>query len=486
MAKAEIVKEFDKQDVNFRTFRNDFVQSQLRVITLQMEKNGDVVMDEVDKKSTNSFQIPSHTKSEERYKFVTAHHPEETVSVTMGEPCFENQCSYEAVIKVFDHIINVANVKDGNESRKWTMVGCDGLPYTLGSRIIDNYSVCHDCKMEFDDAAEFEEHKNYRSHCTNIPYSDCQKYMNLMMLPVLGHYEINMSKALMKLLWDVIIIDLAKMLGFKSIKALQACQVLQECVLLFSFSFSDHHKTWQILQIFMFAMAQELLHPYCRQQVLSCRTPTVEGFYLWLAKVSNPNFKFMSDVVFTSCLALHVLRAGTRRNNSTAIQAGKFKFSPLFFGLNMPFYMETFIRDSFVRVQCPHDILAFIEKNESYSVSGNESKGEGGDFVLENFNRKTKMWVPAGLPDKPKWLQVCRNIDILEKVHDHLHSIFNTKQADDEYEFSYDISKEIFDFRCIVRQSKYLAKPFQVEEHKTLSGKTLDYDLVNFMEMQTK
>lgn len=68
------------------------------------------------------------------------------------------------------------------------------------------------------------------------------------------------------------------------------------------------------------------------------------------------------------------------------------------------------------------------------------------------------------------------------QVHDHLHSIFKIKEADDEYTFVYDISMEIFDFRCLVRQSKYLAKPFQVEEHKTLSGKNLDHDLVNFME----
>lgn len=88
----------------------------------------------------------------------------------------------------------------------------------------------------------------------------------------------------------------------------------------------------------------------------------------------------MSEVVFTYCLALHVFRAGIRRNNSTAIQAGKVKFSPLFFGFNMPFYMETFIRDSIVRVQCPPEVLAFIEANESYSTSGHDSKGEGGRF----------------------------------------------------------------------------------------------------------
>ena len=124
----------------------------------------------------------------------------------------------------------------------------------------------------------------------------------------------------------------------------------------------------------------------------------------------------MSDMVFTYCLALHVFRAGVRRNNSSAINAGKNKFSPLFFGLGMPFYMETYVRDSFLRIQCPLEIRRFIEENESYSVSGNECKGEGGDFVLEAKNRQSKMFIPAGLPDETKWLNVCRNIDRLDKV----------------------------------------------------------------------
>lgn len=39
-----------------------------------------------------------------------------------------------------------------------------------------------------------------------------------------GHFEINMTKALFKLLWELCLVDLAKMLGFKSPKALASCQ----------------------------------------------------------------------------------------------------------------------------------------------------------------------------------------------------------------------------------------------------------------------
>lgn len=34
-----------------------------------------------------------------------------------------------------------------------------------------------------------------------------------------------------------------------------------------------------------------------------------------------------------------------------------------------------------------------------YSVSGNHCKGEGGEFVLESFNRNVKRLLPSDLPD---------------------------------------------------------------------------------------
>lgn len=91
----------------------------------------------------------------------------------------------------------------------------------------------------------------------------------------------------------------------------------------------------------------------------------------------------MAEVGFTYCLALQVFRIGVRRNNTRVINAGKTKISPLFFGLHMPIYIETYIRDSFLRIQCPDKVRKFFVDNESYSVSCNESKGEGGDFILE-------------------------------------------------------------------------------------------------------
>jgi hypothetical protein len=76
-------------------------------------------------------------------------------------------------------------------------------------------------------------------------------------------------------------------------------------------------ESWQILSMFMETMASELLYTYLRSTKES-PPPSLLGFYQWYLGVSNPNYKFMAEVVFTYCLAFHVFRAGVRRNNSCA------------------------------------------------------------------------------------------------------------------------------------------------------------------------
>lgn len=141
----------------------------------------------------------------------------------------------------------------------------------------------------------------------------------------------------------------------------------------------DHHKSWQIIQIFMHSMACELVKVYIDHAHLHQELPTAAGYFKWVPQ-GHPMSIFMSEAVFTYCLSLHVFRAGIRRNNTEAINVAKARFAPLFYGLSMPFYMETFFRDSLLRTKCPPELHSFLKTHESYSVSGNDSKGEGGDF----------------------------------------------------------------------------------------------------------
>ena len=69
-----------------------------------------------------------------------------------------------------------------------------------------------------------------------------------------------------------------------------------------------------------------------------------------------------------------------------------------------------------MRLLAPPEIQNYISDNESFSTSGHASKGEGGDFVLENRNKRIKSLIPKGVPTEDVWLQACRSFDTLDKV----------------------------------------------------------------------
>jgi hypothetical protein len=67
----------------------------------------------------------------------------------------------------------------------------------------------------------------------------------------IGHYEINYVKAIFKLTWHAGLKEFAKMLGFKSPKALS-----------FRKSASNRHKSWAMIQIFFKSFSKELVLPF--------------------------------------------------------------------------------------------------------------------------------------------------------------------------------------------------------------------------------
>lgn len=87
----------------------------------------------------------------------------------------------------------------------------------------------------------------------------------------------------------------------------------------------DHHISCQILTIFVEAMASDLIVTHIKATRESS-PPSLLGFYKRYLGVHNPNYKFMAEVVLTYCLALHVFRAGVRRNNLRATNAANTKY----------------------------------------------------------------------------------------------------------------------------------------------------------------
>jgi hypothetical protein len=293
-------------------------------------------------------------------------HPMISPNLLLGEPSMNNPCSYASVSTILKDIKDRCSV---GKDRGWTVVGSDSLLYVLGSRAVEKDRALQD----------------------------------LLIVPGLGHYEINMGRGLFKLLFDVILIDLAKMLNFKSAKALSS----------FKNAF-DHHKLWQAFCIFFFGTCV----PYVRQCINQDKRTSLQEIYQFFTNASNPNFIFMKDIVFTYWLSLLLFRTGTRRksNNSVVMLASRTKFANLFYGLNMTHYQEIEFKDLRMSSNSRQRTISCKQRSVLNSVSGHTSNGEGGDFVLEAYNRKTKCWMPSGVPDDSRWLKLIRNVDTLDKV----------------------------------------------------------------------
>ncbi|CAC5407837.1 unnamed protein product [Mytilus coruscus] len=195
------------------------------------------------------------------------------------------------------------------------------------------------------------------------------------------------------------------MLGFRTIRAQTCCQMA-----------TDHHKAMQMLEITLFGFANELIQEYCVYSKQNKIVPSVEGYFAWFDEVKNENVIFTSEVIFTYILSLYLFRAAAGRNNPSLILASRMKFAPLFYALNMTNYQELHCRDIIMHMTMPDDVKSLINQNQAFSCSGHPSKGEGGDFILEAKNRRTKTWMPPCIPSEDRWYRVCRNQDRLEKV----------------------------------------------------------------------
>ena len=137
----------------------------------------------------------------------------------MLDPVMVNPCSFVSLATVLDSFIQ-------NKTTEWIAVVCDGLPFHLCSKMMDNYFVCATCKLEFKKKKDFQDHQSVHPAETNI--YECLKYGQILLLPGIGHMEINITKAMFKLLWEICLKELAILLGWKSLKG----KVIENCLCL--------------------------------------------------------------------------------------------------------------------------------------------------------------------------------------------------------------------------------------------------------------
>jgi hypothetical protein len=77
----------------------------------------------------------------------------EKTEVKVLNPIFVNPCSYQAVVEVLDTVVRCNN-------KRWVVIGCDGLPFKLCSKIIENYFESPHCYELFTKKSNFHTHAN--------------------------------------------------------------------------------------------------------------------------------------------------------------------------------------------------------------------------------------------------------------------------------------------------------------------------------------
>ena len=107
---------------------------------------------------------------------------------------------------------------------------------------------------------------------------------NLLLIPGLGHIELNMVKGLFKLLWHIYFKELALILGFRTIRARTCDQ-----------NASDNHKAMQMLDMYLFSLAVELVFEYCKENKV---TPSIDGYFTFLYEAQNENVIFAFEAVY--------------------------------------------------------------------------------------------------------------------------------------------------------------------------------------------
>ena len=247
----------------------------------------------------------------------------------MTEPIFLNPNSYDNIKLILNELKKMLGI---GEKRQWSYVGCDGPPYVIASRLVDEGN-----------------------------------YEWVALSNGLVHLYMNQQKTLFNIARDLILEPLAKeVLNFDNPNAL-----------LYFFKCTDTHKTNQSLEIFLYGTALEMVFNYITN---TSDEPTVEGFLEW-----NPNntYHLIRQLVFTYALAIIVNKLGDQNNNEKIQNAGRYKFMELFYAFNHPIYQEIEYRDLKQKVVMPDEVRNQRRSNLTYTLSDNPGKHQGGDFILE-------------------------------------------------------------------------------------------------------
>ena len=152
-----ILEKLNEHDDLFRKFRVEFIDSCLKDVHKEHSVNGtNIITDHIDRAEPVLPGV-AKLKRETLYKNVPEKHMERPV-VSGAEPVFKNPGCKEDLFVILGHIEQICNVGETDNGRKWVVDGCDGSPYILAQKIIDETFQCSECGAKISGEQDFREH----------------------------------------------------------------------------------------------------------------------------------------------------------------------------------------------------------------------------------------------------------------------------------------------------------------------------------------
>jgi hypothetical protein len=127
----------------FQKYRATILHTRISQVFLEQTTGNNTTKDVVD----DAIYTTDHTvkSSYDPYTDITSMHPSETPCVIMGDPIRTNSNSFESVRRVLESISSSCGV---GAHRQWTAVGCDGQPYDIASKLMEQPFTCPACGHE--------------------------------------------------------------------------------------------------------------------------------------------------------------------------------------------------------------------------------------------------------------------------------------------------------------------------------------------------
>jgi hypothetical protein len=395
----------------------------------------------------------------------------EKVQINVQQPVHVNPCSYEAVKKVLLDIGKKADVIQYNPNgcRQWLPIVCDGLPFGLGSKIIDctyRCAICDPDCVEYDSLMhgfdEYEKHMCHHHPQHQFSREELRKdteFKWVILLPGPGHVEMNLVKSFIELTWDIFYQEMVKIYGFTTDNALNGAKRV-----------SDHHKAWTLLTIAREALTAELLLPYVRTMLGQDIDMSPAHFFKYIMDSKNPNYFFMADLIFELLDGIFLYRTGVREGDKDKMEAGRAKAGKLWFGRSHPMYRDLDTWDMVKREKMPPSLYKFVSQCLSIKTGPSPKSGEGPDFRLEEVNKQIQHILP-NVPKPKDWDIACINHDKLVTLRDNVFSSAGVHDPKEKVQGSKnELSKEIEAFRILLRSSQYLLHPLNQCQHTSIHG----------------